>query len=421
MVELPSFPSFKGDFLVIDTPKKEDLILSFESLNHFNPSIDSRQGMITFNADHKDYDDPSKSFSNEFSFAKYCASLAGSSRAPTFPYSVNIASFNSHTLLLSSRDEVFKEIQDVEEDNSVSSFHIFFGNMDLPPSYYHDSLEELWDEEEEPEEVETVMRIIPSAYHQYLDLFSKVKAERLPPQNDYDHHIELEGSLPPVVVIYASSNQDSDTLRACTLESLEKGFIQPSSSSTGAPVLFVKKKDGGLQLCIDDFKLNAYLLAILLSLHSQMLCLILSLSPLNKGSLDLTPSFHQLSENLDRGPPIEGEAPSRQGVMKSRRSRSLSGLLGGYPGMSEGARVRLGEVEDEEGEESVEEEGSGETEVEDALENAPEVPQGSNLAPTNQPVVSQSDPSLLKIIEQMATIMVKLSQEAAPRDSSKAP
>ncbi|MBW0464879.1 hypothetical protein O181_004594 [Austropuccinia psidii MF-1] len=89
--------------------------------------------------------------------------------------------------------------------------------------------------------------------------------------------------------------------------------------------------------------------------------------------------------------------------------------------MSEGARARLGEVEDEEGEESVEEEDSEETEVADALANAPEVPQGYNLAPTNQPLVSQSDPSLLTIMEQIANIMGQLSQAAAPRDNCKAP
>ncbi|MBW0510217.1 hypothetical protein O181_049932 [Austropuccinia psidii MF-1] len=87
--------------------------------------------------------------------------------------------------------------------------------------------------------------------------------------------------------------------------------------------------------------------------------------------------------------------------------------------MSEGARARLGGVEDEEGEESMEEEDSGETEVEDDLKNAPEVPQGSNLVPSNQNLVSQSDPSLLKIMKQMATIMGQLSQEAALRDNSK--
>ncbi|MBW0489917.1 hypothetical protein O181_029632 [Austropuccinia psidii MF-1] len=96
--------------------------------------------------------------------------------------------------LLSSRDEVFKEIQDFGEDNSVSSLHLFFGKMDLPPLSYHDSPEESWDEEEEPKEVETVMKVVTSAYHQYLDVFSKVKAEKLPPHCACDHHIKLEGS-----------------------------------------------------------------------------------------------------------------------------------------------------------------------------------------------------------------------------------
>ncbi|MBW0470828.1 hypothetical protein O181_010543 [Austropuccinia psidii MF-1] len=75
------------------------------------------------------------------------------------------------------------------------------------------SLEELWDEEEAPEEVETMIKVVPSVYHQYLDVFSKVKAGKLPPHRACDHHIKLEGSLPPVEVIYALSNQDSDTLR----------------------------------------------------------------------------------------------------------------------------------------------------------------------------------------------------------------
>ncbi|MBW0490975.1 hypothetical protein O181_030690 [Austropuccinia psidii MF-1] len=169
----------------------------------------------------------------------------------SFPYFVHIPSFNSHQSLQSSKDEVFKEIQDVGEDNSVSSLHLFFGNVEFPPSSHHDSLEELWDEEEESEEIETIIKVIPSAYYQYLDVFSKLKAEKLPPHCTSDHHIELEGFLPPVRVIYSLSNQDSVTLRPYISENLEKGSIQPSSSSTGAPVLFVKKKDGGLHLCVD--------------------------------------------------------------------------------------------------------------------------------------------------------------------------
>ncbi|MBW0587254.1 hypothetical protein O181_126969 [Austropuccinia psidii MF-1] len=89
--------------------------------------------------------------------------------------------------------------------------------------------------------------------------------------------------------------------------------------------------------------------------------------------------------------------------------------------MTKGARARLGEVEDEEGEESVEEEDSWETEVADALANAPEVPQGSNLALSSQPIASQNEPSLLKMMEQMTLFMGKLTQEVNPRDNLKAP
>ena len=39
-------------------------------------------------------------------------------------------------------------------------------------------------------------------------------------------------------------------------ELLDKGFIRPSTSPWGAPVLFVKKKDGTLRLCIDYKELN---------------------------------------------------------------------------------------------------------------------------------------------------------------------
>ena len=39
-------------------------------------------------------------------------------------------------------------------------------------------------------------------------------------------------------------------------ELLDKGFIRPSTSPLKAPVLFVKKKDGSLRLCIDYRQLN---------------------------------------------------------------------------------------------------------------------------------------------------------------------
>jgi hypothetical protein len=45
-------------------------------------------------------------------------------------------------------------------------------------------------------------------------------------------------------------------LRAQLQELLEKGFVRPSTSPYGAPILFVPKKDGGRRLCIDYSALN---------------------------------------------------------------------------------------------------------------------------------------------------------------------
>ncbi|MBW0482682.1 hypothetical protein O181_022397 [Austropuccinia psidii MF-1] len=129
--------------------------------------------------------------------------------------------------------------------------------MNPHPLSLHASLEEQWDEEEEPEEIETLLKVVPPAYHQYLDVFCKVKAEKLPPHSACDHQFKLEGLLPPVGVIYSLSNQDSETMWAYISENVERGFIRPSSSSTGSPSLSLKKKDGGLHLCVDHCKLNA--------------------------------------------------------------------------------------------------------------------------------------------------------------------
>ncbi|MBW0519141.1 hypothetical protein O181_058856 [Austropuccinia psidii MF-1] len=237
--------------------QREDLILGYDFLYHFNPNIDWKNGLITYDSSHKDSSGILPSASHNFATSINSVSLVGELKTPSLPSSVHIPSIILSQSLLPLRDEVFKEIKDVGGDVAISSLDIFQGDMDLSPLSVHSSLEEQWDEEEYPEAIQTVLKVVPPAYHQYLDVFSKVKAEKLPPHHTCDNHIELEGLLPPIGVIYSPSNQESETLRAYISENVEKGFIRPSSSSTGAPVLFVKKKDGGLCLCVDHRKLNA--------------------------------------------------------------------------------------------------------------------------------------------------------------------
>ncbi|GBG61468.1 hypothetical protein CBR_g21812 [Chara braunii] len=72
------------------------------------------------------------------------------------------------------------------------------------------------------------------------------------------HEIILEaGAVPPKGCIYRMSEEELEVLRAQLDDLLVKGWIRPSSSPYGAPVLFVRKKNKDLRLCIDYRKLNA--------------------------------------------------------------------------------------------------------------------------------------------------------------------
>ena len=98
---------------------------------------------------------------------------------------------------------------------------------------------------------------VPPEYHDYTDVFSKVKASELPPHHNYDLKIDLEeGTSPPLGTLYLLSPVKLSTLWTFIDENLGTRFICPTASSHAAPVLFIQKKDGSLWLCIDFQGLN---------------------------------------------------------------------------------------------------------------------------------------------------------------------
>ncbi|KAM0999125.1 hypothetical protein FF1_005867 [Malus domestica] len=81
--------------------------------------------------------------------------------------------------------------------------------------------------------------------------------KKLPPRREVDHAIELEpGAKLPSKLPYRISPPELEELRKQLNELLNAGYIQPSKSSYGAPVLFQRKKEGSLRLCIDYRALN---------------------------------------------------------------------------------------------------------------------------------------------------------------------
>ncbi|MBW0479587.1 hypothetical protein O181_019302 [Austropuccinia psidii MF-1] len=133
------------------------------------------------------------------------------------------------------------------------------------------------------------------------------------------------------------------------------------------------------------------------------------LTPTTRSPLDGTPEVPQLRAHLDRGPNVEGEAPSIQEGREPRRSSSFSGVVGSFPGLSRTTFKGPGEEEERN---FVEEEESDGTEGVPAPVGAFQGTGEPTLAQSNKPVSHQSEPALLAIMQKMTEIMANL-QEAS--------
>ncbi|KAI3684815.1 hypothetical protein L6452_34041 [Arctium lappa] len=90
---------------------------------------------------------------------------------------------------------------------------------------------------------------------EYPDVFPE-DLPGLPPERQVEFHIDLTpGAAPIARAPYRLAPTEMQEMMAQLQELLEKGFIRPSSSPWGAPVLFVKK-DGSMRMCIDYRELN---------------------------------------------------------------------------------------------------------------------------------------------------------------------
>uniref|UniRef100_A0A2N9G313 RNA-directed DNA polymerase n=1 Tax=Fagus sylvatica TaxID=28930 RepID=A0A2N9G313_FAGSY len=79
----------------------------------------------------------------------------------------------------------------------------------------------------------------------------------LPPDREIEFSVDLlPGSGPISKAPYRMAPAELKELKEQLQELLDKGFIRPSVSPWGAPVLFVKKKDGSMRLCIDYREIN---------------------------------------------------------------------------------------------------------------------------------------------------------------------
>ena len=97
---------------------------------------------------------------------------------------------------------------------------------------------------------------LPRVVCEYMDVFPD-ELPGLPPHRDVNFSIELHpGNSPISLTPHRMVPVDLQKLRVQLQELLDKGFMRPSTSPWGTPVLFAKKKGKTLRLCIDYRQLN---------------------------------------------------------------------------------------------------------------------------------------------------------------------
>ena len=101
--------------------------------------------------------------------------------------------------------------------------------------------------------------IIPPEYTNYLNVFNKNAVTTLSePRPSLDHEILLKpNTVPPYGPLYNLSETELKVLCGYIKTNLASSFIQRLKSPAGAPILFTKKKDNSLRLCVNYRELNA--------------------------------------------------------------------------------------------------------------------------------------------------------------------
>jgi hypothetical protein len=95
-----------------------------------------------------------------------------------------------------------------------------------------------------------------SVVEEFMDVFPE-ELLGMPPEREVEFYIDLiPGTAPIAKRPYRMAPTELAELKLQIAELKQKGYIRPSSSPWGAPVLFVTKKDGSMRMCIDYRSLN---------------------------------------------------------------------------------------------------------------------------------------------------------------------
>ena len=107
-------------------------------------------------------------------------------------------------------------------------------------------------------EEDSLERLVPEEYHDLRQAFEKGEKTGLPPHRpgiDLEINME-EGKELPDQKIYPLGAEELERVQDYINKNQERGWIREAFTDGGSPIMFVKKKDGSLRLCVDYRALN---------------------------------------------------------------------------------------------------------------------------------------------------------------------
>ena len=160
--------------------------------------------------------------------------------------------------LLDLSDNVGVEYAELDTDDRIFTAHIFPEDQNhfiCATSTVSQCLAEAFAKNSD---TPTFRDSVPTSLHDFEDVFNKESFDSLPQRRKWDHAIELERDPEPGFrKVYPMTLEEQAEMDAFLEEALSTGRIRPSKSPIGAPVFFVKKKDGKLRFVQDYRALNA--------------------------------------------------------------------------------------------------------------------------------------------------------------------
>src|SRR5258708_35918264 len=210
------------DLFVTKLDEEYSVVLGYNWLTQHNPSIDWVETKITFH------------------------------NPKTLPEMPSLAPKAMDIRLVSKRT-MGRICQEVGSE----TFLLSPSGVQQTPNPFHTSPDRLEAKAMLTAQPEDTLSGVPQEYHEFCDVFSGEKANVLAPHWPYNLKINLEEGVKLFHgPIYSLLPPELTVLREFLEENVRNGFIQPSKSPWGSPVLFVKKKDGSLCLCVDFHALN---------------------------------------------------------------------------------------------------------------------------------------------------------------------